>query len=181
VRRITFILASVAAFFGATAVAGAHPLVTSFQLPVGRAATVALQVPSENPDSPMAAVDVELPSSYELDRVVAGSGWAATTTGRTVHIAGAPLPIGATLNFTMRGTFRTRGLVEIPVTTVAADGTAKRWTGPLAAKAYAGVTAPGTTGGSGMGATTIAGVVLVGGGAVAAVVLVLRRRRVAVQ
>lgn len=125
-------------------------------------------------------VAITIPAGFDLGQARAAGGWTSSIDGSTITYTGstiAPLTCGY---FTVTGTAASKGKLVFPVTTTAVDGTTTEYgPGKLGAQeVYAGIPAfPDEGGGSGLDATTIAGIVLVGGGLVAAVVLFAVRRR----
>jgi hypothetical protein len=184
VRRILGILALATVFVVATAApAAAHPGIEDPYLPVGRPATVAFGVPSEEPGS-MVEVELALPADLALQRVNPTPGWSHETTAGGIRFFGGDVPQGQYVQFSFVGVFSHKRIVEMPVLTRSSLGLVRNWTGgawppALAFPGYPRGTAP-IGGSSGPGTATLVrwgGTILMAGGAVALIVLLMARRR----
>jgi hypothetical protein len=174
-------LAAVMAVAGAAmpGLAGAHPLVATEELPVGKPVTVTMLVPAEEV-SPMVGIDVVMPASFALTKVVSSSAWKALPgDGATLELSGPAVPIGGLVSFSLRGEFHTKGVVKFVLTTHAQDGSSRLWAADRgtvypAPVVYAGVSPEPT--GKTMNPLTIAGVAILLVGFVVGVALISRRR-----
>jgi hypothetical protein len=175
--------------------AAAHPGIEDPYVPAHVVTTVALGVPSEEP-SPMVEIDVVLPADFTLQRVDSVPGWQQEETPGRLRFFAGNIPQGGYAQFTFSGTFAQKRVVELPVTTRAADGTTVVWDqgqggahpaalvlpgyprGSLPA-GVAGVAGVSTGAGSGRGVGPLLGVALVAAvaGAVGVGVAAGRRRR----
>jgi hypothetical protein len=158
--------------------AAAHVCVRPVEVKVGDVSSITVGVPAEV--QVVDKVAITIPAGFDLGQARAAGGWTSSIDGSTITYTGstiAPLTCGY---FTVTGTAASKGKLVFPVTTTAVDGTTTEYgPGKLGAQeVYAGIPAfPDAGGGSGLDATTIAGIVLVGGGLVAAAVLFAVRRR----
>ncbi len=174
--------------------AAAHPGIEDPYVPAHVVTTVALGVPSEEP-SPMVEIDVVLPADFTLQRVDSVPGWQQENGPGRLRFFDGNIPQGGYAQFTFSGAFAQKRVVELPVTTRAADGTTVVWDqgqdgahpAALVLPGYprgsvpagvAGLSA-GTGAGSGRGVGPLLGVGLVVavGGAVGVGVAAGRRRR----
>jgi uncharacterized protein YcnI len=164
--------------------ANAHPLVQQLEAPVGEPVTVTMSVISEAA-TPMVGAEIELAPSFVLDRAAPGSGWTASTSGRTVEMRGPAIPLGQAVFVSLSGQFEAKGAAKFPVTTHAEDGTTVRWHGPPegplpAVVIYAGIEPPLPPGAERSGGRSwmqYAGIGLIAVGVVLFVVEWRRRRR----
>jgi hypothetical protein len=158
--------------------AAAHVCVRPVEVKVGELSSITVGVPAEV--QVVDKVAITIPAGFDLGQARAAGGWTSSIDGSTVTYTGstiAPLTCGY---FTVTGTAASKGKLVFPVTTTAVDGTTTEYApGRLGAQeVYAGIPAfPDAGGGSGLDATTLAGIVLVGGGLVAAAALFVVRRR----
>jgi hypothetical protein len=156
----------------------AHVCVRPVEVKVGELSSITVGVPAET--QVVDRVAISIPGGFELGQARAAAGWTSSIDGSTVTYTGstiAPLTCGY---FTVTGTAASKGKLVFPVTTTAIDGTTTEYgPGKLGAQeVYAGIPAfPDEGGGSGVDATTIAGIALVAGGVVGGVVLFVLRRR----
>jgi hypothetical protein len=188
VRRIHMagILALLVLFLTAGA-ALAHPGLEDPYVPAHEATAVVMGVPSEE-QAAMVEVDIVLPASFTLQRVDPTPGWQSTTLPGELKYNGNA-PQGQYVQFDFAGIFHEKAVLQIPVTTRAADGTVRNWDGApaapwpaaLAFPGYArgtapipGVTAPG--GGSRRILVWAGRILVVAGALVVAGLLVYRRR-----
>jgi hypothetical protein len=130
----------------------------------------------------MIGVDLVVPASFRIEHATPPKGWTATIAGQQVHYRGAGIATGGFALFSVRGTATVRGKLRFPVTTRAADGTAREWNDvpgqgvrppPIM---FAGVD-PTVTSTSGSSLAQWVGLALVAGGVVALAGWWLRRRR----
>ncbi|MDQ1440450.1 MAG: hypothetical protein QOG97_678 [Acidimicrobiaceae bacterium] len=170
--------------------ASAHPGIENPYVPAHVVTTVALGVPSEEP-SPMVEIDVVLPPDFTLQGVDSVPGWQQESGAGRLRYFNGNIPQGGYAQFTFSGTFAHKRVVELPVTTRAADGTTVVWDqaqgaahpAALALPGYprgslppaAGVSASGA--GRSPGPLLEVGLVAAGAGAVGLGVAANRRRR----
>jgi hypothetical protein len=172
--------------------ADAHPGIENPFVRTGVAATVALGVPSEEP-SHMVEIDVTLPADFSLQRVDTVPGWKIDSSPGRLRFFDGDIPQGGYAQFTFAGVFHEKRVVELPVTTRAADGTTVNWDQARggvhpAAEAYPGY-APGAapvpgaivsgrSAGGGRRVAALSASVIVVGAAAGLAVAAARRRRV---
>jgi hypothetical protein len=137
--------------------ASAHPGLEDPYVPAHVVTTVALGVPSEEP-SPMVEVDVVLPADFALQRLDSVPGWQRESTPGRLRFFNGNTPQGGYAQFTFSGTFAQKRVVELPVTTRAADGTTVVWDQGQGAAHPAALALPGYPRGSvpsGLGAAVV--------------------------
>lgn len=189
VRRLAVLaLASTITTSGALGLAplpaSAHVCAQAVEIPVGQPSTVAVGVTVER--TPVPDVTVTMPAGLQLQRVDPKAGWSITRTGPSIRFRGGPIPRFDCAYFSFGVVAPGRGSFGIPVEQRSATGAvvARSTPDPASAQSraldqfvYAGVTPPSTSSGSGVSATTIAGLALVGVGIVLIAVLGLRAAR----
>jgi hypothetical protein len=164
--------------------ASAHVCAKAVEIPVGQPATVAVGVTVEQTAVP--DVTITMPAGLQLRRVDPKAGWSITRTGPSARFRGGPIPRFACEYFSFGVVAPVRGSFGIPVVQRSATGAvvARSTPDPASAQSraldqfvYAGVTPPSTSSGSGVSATTIAGIALVLVGIVLGAVLGVRATR----
>jgi hypothetical protein len=180
-RRTGVILACVAVLLTATASpAAAHPLPRNSQVPLGRAGTVTIGIPSEA-NVAMTGVDIEIPSTYRVLRPEPPPGWTAVVAGGQIRYGHGSVAPGSFALFSFRGVASKRGRLKFVLVIHSASGHAQRWAGTQgkdpypAVVVYAGV--PPAAAGPGPNLALLAGWGLVVIGLCAAVWWWLRGRR----
>jgi hypothetical protein len=171
--------------------ASAHPGLEDPYVPANQLTAVVMGVPSEQ-QAAMVEVDISLPASFTLERVDPTPGWQSSSSPGQLKFTGNA-PTGQYVQFDFAGIFSKKAVLEIPVTTKAADGSLQIWDGGPTSSFPASLAFPGyprgkapipgvtATGPGGRRALVWAGRVLVVLGVVVlAAVFVARRRRIVV-
>jgi uncharacterized protein YcnI len=192
VRRALAVFALSAVFLVLLAgPAAAHPGILDPYVPIHVLTSVALGVPSELP-SPMVEIDVTLPFDFALQAVAPVPGWQESSSPGQLRFFDGNVPQGGYAEFNFSGVFAQKRVIELPVITRAADGTAVDWDQPptgalpaavlfpgyaVGAVPIAGVVLPPSTTSHGHSRDLVAGIVVALVGAVGAVLFATRRRR----
>jgi uncharacterized protein YcnI len=189
VRRIVGILAPFLLLMATAAPAWAHPGIDNPYVPVGRPATVVLDVPAEE-QAPMVGVDITLPADFQLLRLDQTPNWRSSSGPGVLHFNGGPVAQGGFVQFTFSGIFAKKAVLLLPVTVHGADGSERHWDGkptdpfpatyafpgyPVGKAPIPGLAATSTS--SGRSLLLWAGRILVVGGAVTLITLFVLRRR----
>ncbi|HSS12076.1 MAG TPA: hypothetical protein VLL25_19475, partial [Acidimicrobiales bacterium] len=193
-RRIASILALLVVLVATVATAAtayAHPGIEDPYVPQGQETTVVLGVPSEE-QAPMTQVDVVLPADFKLVRLDQTPGWQGSSGPGELRFTGGNAPQGTYVQFTFAGVFEKRRVIELPVTTHAADGLIRQWNQaptdpwpaalifpgyPRGQAPIPGVPGTGTGGGQGHKVLVWGGRAIVVAVAITVVALMLARRR----
>ena len=187
-RRLGVLLVGVTLTLGAwCARADAHICPYAAEIPVGRSSTVPVYVTVESAATP--DVEVHVPSGLRLENAAAPKGWSFTRNAQVLRFRGPAFPPFTCPSFAIVVTAPAKGAYPMSVVQRDAHGNvigrtttdpSQRLSPGYAPTVYAGVKPPSTSGGTGLSATTIAGIALIGVGVVMAIALgrrALRARR----
>lgn len=120
------ILALVCGVFGvitigpAASPASAHICTNPVEVNVGQAVNINFGVAAE--DKPVTAVDVAVPTGFELREPIGFNGWQATRDGSVAHFTGGTIKPFTCEFFTFAGTATIKGALYLDITVVNGDG-----------------------------------------------------------
>lgn len=103
-----------------TGPAPAHSCSLPSRFDVGTPGTLNVGVAAEA--RTVVAVDITVPSSFHVDRVVPYSGWTSAKTGNGYHFSGGTIPVFQCGYFTFQGTATKKAVLAFDITTQSDDG-----------------------------------------------------------